>query len=297
MVLLKIDYWGSDTVGKIVIIGSGGVGAAIGYSLTYINGVKEVVLVDINEELTKGEVLDIYHGISDISTTFVHEGTYDDCWDSDIIIITAGRNRKPGQSRKDLLEENQKIMQNVLDNIYPFYNNSFIIIVSNPVDLLTEYVIKQGFIHKEKICGTGCMLDTSRWISQIAQYLSVETSRVEGFAVGEHGENQHMLWDMVKVDGMPIEEFCKKNSLEWNVEIQTDMHTKVKEMGAEIIKRKGRTQYGIATVVAYLVKCLIRKEQTLVSVGLPDAKSGGRVFSQLAYIGNQKVKIWTEGQS
>lgn len=274
---------------RVVIVGSGGVGSATAYALTYIDRVREVVLVDRNKESAYGEAMDIYHGFAGISTTTVREGEYDDCWDADVIVITAGRNRKPGESRNDLIEENQKIMQSIMDNIYPFYNNAFVIIVSNPVDKLTEYVVKQGFIHREKICGTGCMIDTSRWIAQLSKYLNVSNSRIKGFAIGEHGENQQMLWDMVTVDNIPIDEYCRQYEIEWNEEIRGAMHDTVKNMGAEIIKRKGRTQYGIATTVAYLIKCLLGNEKVMVSVGVPDINNDGIVVSRLVYIGSGKI--------
>ena len=143
---------------KITIIGSGYVGAAIGYALTYIENIDKIILIDLQLQASEGEALDINHGISEISTTEVEVGTYEDCKDSDIIIITAGKNRKPGQARKDLLEENREIIDEIMGHLKEVYQNSFVILVSNPVDLLTEFVAKQKLIPENQLCGTGCQV-------------------------------------------------------------------------------------------------------------------------------------------
>lgn len=275
--------------GKIVIIGSGFVGAAIGYALTYIKSVSEIVFIDKRIEAVQGETMDIAHGISSMSTAIVREGDYSDCVDSDIIIITAGMNRKVGQTRMDLLEQNKRIMDDIMDELKNVYKDSFVIIVSNPVDALTEDVINKGIIPEEKICGTGCMLDTSRWISEIANYLKISTSRITAYSVGKHGTEPQMLWEMAKVDDEPIEEYCKKNEIPWDEEVKGQLQKRVTEMGAEIIQRKGKTQYGIATVVAYLVECLLKDEETLVTVGTTLGVSDNCVSSRLVYMGNKKI--------
>lgn len=275
--------------GKVVIIGSGFVGAAIGYALTYIRSVSEIVFIDKRIEAVQGEAMDISHGISSMSTAVVREGDYTDCVDSDVIIITAGMNRKVGQTRMDLLEQNKQIMDEVMDELRKVYRDSFVIVVSNPVDSLTEEVIHKGFIPEEKICGTGCMLDTSRWISEIAKYLKISTNRITAYSVGKHGTEPLMLWDMAKVDDESIEEYCKKNDILWNEEIKTQLQKRVTEMGAEIIRRKGKTQYGIATVVGYLVECLLKDTEILVTVGTTLGAEDKSVSSRLVYMGNGRI--------
>lgn len=278
--------------GKVVIIGSGFVGAAIGYALTYIKSISEIVFIDKRIEAVQGETMDISHGISSISTAFVREGDYADCMDSDVIIITAGMNRKVGQTRMDLLENNKKIIDDIMDGLKNVYKDSFVIVVSNPVDVLTEEVVRKGIIPEDRICGTGCILDTSRWISEIAKYLKVSTGRITAYAVGKHGTEPLMLWNMAKVDGEPIEEYCKKSSIVWNEEIKTQLQKKVTEMGAEIISRKGKTQYGIATVVAYLVECLQKDMDTLVTVGTTLGAEDKSVSSRLVYMGDGRIKAY-----
>ncbi|MCD7929014.1 MAG: hypothetical protein LUF86_02500 [Clostridiales bacterium] len=201
--------------GKVTIIGSGGVGSAIGYALNFIPSVNMIVFVDLNIRAADGEALDIGHGIGALSTASVRAGDYEDCRNSDVIIITAGFGRQVGETRDDLRERNQKVMDSVLSKLRPFYTDSFVIVVSNPVDYLTGYVSRQGFIPAEKLCGTGCMLDTSRWISELCRYLNVKCSRVHAYSVGKHGSGQRLLWPLVTVDGKPIDDFCREQGITW----------------------------------------------------------------------------------
>lgn len=276
---------------KITIIGSGYVGAAIGYALTYMESIDEVILIDIQLQASEGEALDINHGISAISTTNVRVGTYEDCKNSDIIIITAGKNRKPGQTRNDLLVSNRKIISEIMEHLKEVYQNSFVILVSNPVDLLTEFIAKQRLIPENQLCGTGCMLDTSRWISEIANYLHIKNSRITAYAVGEHGIEQYILWSLVKVDGITIEDYCKKEQIIWNDIIKNQLHKVVTNMGEEIIRKKEKTQYGIATVVAYLVNSILNEEDRLVSVGTTLGSSNMTVCSRLVYMGRKQIRL------
>ncbi|MCD8051931.1 MAG: hypothetical protein LUE89_09675 [Clostridiales bacterium] len=278
--------------GKVTIIGSGGVGSAIGYALNFIPSVNMIVFVDLNIRAADGEALDIGHGIGALSTASVRAGDYEDCRNSDVIIITAGFSRQVGQTRDDLLERNQKVMDSVLAQLRPFYTDSFVIVVSNPVDYLTGYVSRQGFIPAEKLCGTGCMLDTSRWISELAKYLNVKCSRVHAYSVGKHGSGQRLLWPLVTVDGQPIDDFCREQGISWNSDIKAWLEDKVTEMGADIIAKKGRTQYGIATVAAYLVQLLLGEDMTLVSVTHTLRPfSGPEPLSDLAYLGDGHIAL------
>lgn len=276
---------------KVTVIGTGAVGSAIAFGLNFIKGVQEVVLIDVNEAQMQGEALDISHGLKELSTTQTRVGTYEDCEDSEIIIITAGINRKVGQTREDLLEVNKGIVEDVMSNIRPFYKNSFVIVVSNPVDRLTAHIIDMDIVPQDKICGTGCMLDTSRCVSEIAKYLNVSIDKVYAFSIGTHGSAQQIMWDEVKIDGVPVAEYCENNNVEWNDEVKDRIHSSVTDMGATIISQKGRTQYGIAMATMHLVKALIRKEPTVVSVGTAFNVNNGKANSNLVYMHDMKVQL------
>ena len=275
---------------KIVIIGCGGVGAAIGYSIMLTDEAEEIVFIDPAVDRMRGEILDMDQGLGYMRNTSVRAGDYADCADCDIIIITAGRNRKPGETRRDLLEGNKQIMTGILEQIRPYYKDSFVIIISNPVDALTQVAYEQGFIPADKLCGTGCILDTSRWICELAKYLQADKNKVTGWAVGEHGSGQYMLWDSVKVDGSPVEDYCAANHIAWNEEVKERLQKTVTDMGADIIARKGRTQYGIAGTTTYLVKCLMGQEKTPVSISCKPESSLAAMTSAVVRVAD--CKIW-----
>lgn len=280
---------------KVTIIGSGCVGATIGYALSFYPQIDEIALVDVKKDLAEGEAMDIFSGSCCMGNGKVKAGSYEDCSNSDILILTAGINRKPGQTRDDLLGTNEGIMESVLENIKPKYNNSFVIIVTNPVDALTKHVANCGFIPEDKLCGTGCMLDTARWIAELSNYLKIPSRQITAFAVGKHGSEQKLLWSMTRVDNIPIIEYCEKNNILLDVTIKEKLREVVENQGAEIIQRKGKTQYGIASVCASLVIALLQNQERLVSVGtVLGNNENNKVVSKLVYIGNGKIRLAEE---
>lgn len=242
---------------KVAIIGAGFVGASIAYALTIRKLAREIVLIDIHEEKTIGEALDIQHGIPDMGISSVKAGNYEDCKDCDLIIITAGRNRKPGETRLDLIAGNSAILKNVVDQMKPHYTKGVIMIVSNPVDVLVYQCTKWMGLPNGMVFGTGCILDSSRFTRLIADYTRLNTEVVKATIVGEHGDAQIPIWSRVSIAGVPIQEYCENVGLRWGENIRKDISDKVREMGATIIKGKGRTHYGIATCVCYLAEAVL----------------------------------------
>jgi L-lactate dehydrogenase len=275
---------------RLVIVGSGFVGATSAYAIALQGLADEIFLIDLNQSLAKGEAMDINDGSSAFGGSKILVGDYKDCAGSDVIVITAGVGRKPGQSREELLETNEKIIDAVLGEIKPYYTGSFVLVVSNPVDELTTYAAGKRFIKRNKICGTGCMLDTFRWIHVLGEYLQVSTRKITAYAVGKHGSGQRVLWDLVRVDGKPVAKYCREENIEWNLAVQNSLHEKVTEMGAEIISRKGKTQFGIAATVAYIIRCLCCKDYTLVSVG--SLLYSDKCSSDLVYMGDYQIAPW-----
>lgn len=251
---------------KVAIIGAGFVGASIAYALTIRKLAREIVLIDIHEEKTIGEALDIQHGIPDMGISSVKAGTYEDCKDCDLIIITAGRNRKPGESRLDLIAGNSAILKNVVDQMKPYYTKGVIMIVSNPVDVLVYQCTKWMGLPNGMVFGTGCILDSSRFTRLIADYTHLNTEVVKATIVGEHGDAQIPIWSRVSIAGVPIQEYCENVGLRWDEDIRKDISDQVREMGATIIKGKGRTHYGIATCVCYLAEAVLNQRLTIAPV-------------------------------
>lgn len=254
---------------KITIIGAGAVGTTIAYTLSLNEWLKKIVLVDINIAKIKGETLDIRHGVLALPNTNVDYGDYYDCKDSDLIILSAGRGRKPNESRIDLINDNIGIINNIIDCLLPYYNNCPIMVVSNPVDILTYVVCKRMNVFDGRVFGTGCILDSSRLTRIVADYIGVSSDYIEAYVIGEHGEGQVPLWSKTAIAGMPIEEFCGAEKIKWNNSIKQDIANKLKNMGTEIIKCKGSTFYGIAECVCQLSKAILTNDAIIESVSSP----------------------------
>ena len=254
---------------KVAIVGSGYVGASIAYALTLKNIAKEIVLIDIDKKKAQGEALDIQHGISYMGRSSVRAGEYSDCADCDLIVITAGRNRRPGESRLDMVGDNIKTMDNVIGELKKYYTRGVILIVSNPVDILTYYCDKKMGLPNGRVIGTGCILDTSRLIREVANYTHLSTEVVKCNIIGEHGDTQIPVWSRLAIAGVPMKEYCDNVGLEWNDKIKEKIYNEVKTMGSTIIEDKGRTHYGIATCVCSIADAILNQRLTIASVTTP----------------------------
>ena len=251
---------------KVAIVGVGYVGASIAYALALKDVAREVVMIDINQEKTDGEAKDIRHGLPGMGTTDLYAGDYSDCADCDLIVVTAGRGRQPGESRLDLTSENAKIMRSVIDSIKKYYTRGVILIISNPVDILTYKAAEWMDLPNGMVFGTGCILDSSRFVRCIADYVGLSTGVINGYVIGEHGDGQIPVWSHVTVGGIPIAEYCEDICLPWNDKIRDSITQRTKTMGSEIIKAKGRTHYGIATCVCQLADAIVNQRPTIASV-------------------------------
>lgn len=251
---------------KIAIIGAGYVGSSIAYALALRDIAREIVMIDINHKKTDGEAKDIRHGIPWMGTADLYAGEYSDCADCDLIIITAGRGRKPGESRLNLIDENIKIMRSVIDSIRLYYTRGVILLITNPVDIITFKATEWMELPDGMVFGSGCMLDTSRFIRVVADYLGLSTGVINGYVIGEHGDSQVPVWSRLTVVGVPIAEYCIDASIEWNAEVRRNIAEQTKRMGLEIITAKGRTHYGIATCVSHLADAIINQKPIIASV-------------------------------
>lgn len=251
---------------KVSIIGSGMVGSNIAYSMMLKNLVDEIVLIDINEKLVQGEILDIKHGFSNFGYSNIYSGDYSDIKDSDLIIITAGRSRKPNETRLDMVIDNVKISKLISQEINKYYNGGLIIVVSNPVDIITYKMSEYLNLNKNLIFGTGCILDTSRFIFSISDYIRCKTSDVDGMIIGEHGDSQVAVWSQTKIKNVYINDYCQLNDIKWTDEEKVKLEKDVSKMGAAIIEKKGKTHYGIATSVCYLADIILNNKEEKVCI-------------------------------
>lgn len=246
---------------KVTVIGAGLVGSTSVYAMMLKEIADEIALVDLDDKRSNAEVLDIRHGFAEVSKTVVKKGTYADCKDSDIIVITAGVARKVGESRNDLLLKNSKIMESICNEIKSTGTNAIVVVVSNPVDVLANHVAKFLQMPKGRVFGTGCTLDTSRMVALLADKLNKPVSSIVAPVVGEHGDEQIVLWDEVTVDGKPAN-FSEEEKKQYAED--------VKRAGMTIIEGKGKTYYGIATTVCAIASAILLDRPMKYAVSVPD---------------------------
>ena len=251
---------------KVVIIGAGNVGASIAYSLTIRNLAQEIVLIDKDAKRAVGEAQDIQHGIPYMGVSSVRCGDYSDCKNSDIVIITVGRNRQVGETRLDLAKDNIDVVKDVCSKIKPYYNRGVILIVANPVDVLTFKCTELMDLPDGRIFGTGNLLDISRLVRIVGDYTRLNTEMIRANIVGEHGDEQIPIWSALSIAGIPIDEYCDAVNLEWNSKIKSNIEKSVRELGSKIIKGKGKTHYGIATCVCYIADAILNQRLTIMPV-------------------------------
>lgn len=254
---------------KITIIGAGSVGATIAYSLTKEDIASEIVLIDVNKKKVAGEVMDIVQGTCFRNPISVVAGTYEDAKDSDIVIITSGIARKPGQTRIELTKTNVEILKSITPNIVSQAPNALYIIVSNPVDIMTYVFTKISGLKESQIIGSGTILDTARLRCGLSQHFSVAQKNIHAYVFGEHGDTSFIPWSGAYISGMKIDEYWQlMKKFEKNLEIidKDEMLTYVQKSGGQIIANKGATFYAVSTAVCNLCNILLASDESITTV-------------------------------
>ena len=281
---------------KITIIGTGSVGSTIAYALSLLGVASEIVMIDINNEKALGEALDIRQGSPFCNPFTVYAGSYADAAGSDIVIITSGIARKPGQSRLELAQTNVNVLKSIIPEITRYAGETNYLIVSNPVDVMTYVFCKCSGISDHNIIGSGTILDTSRLRTRISEYYKINQKNVHAYVLGEHGDSSFIPWSAANISNIPIEKFHESINGKEAV-MPTFDHTSVEEYvrksGASVIERKGATFYAVSTSVCYICKCLLTGIDTTMTVstmlhgeyGLDDI-----CLSILNIIGNKGVQ-------
>ena len=253
---------------KITVIGSGNVGSTIAYTLTIMGIASEIVMIDLNEEKSLGEALDIRQGVSFCNPTSVYAGSYADAAGSDIVVITSGMARKPGQSRLDLAQANVDIIKSIADKIVPVAPDATYVIVSNPVDVLTYVFLKHTGLPQERVIGSGTVLDTARLRSRISEYYSVNQKNVHAYVLGEHGDSSFVPWSLANISNVPVETF--KDAIQTKEDypefILDEVEEYMRKSGARIIQRKGATFYAVSISVCHICKCILSGIDTTLTV-------------------------------
>jgi L-lactate dehydrogenase len=252
---------------KIAIIGAGNVGSTFAFSLMISGLAREIVLIDKNELLAKGECMDLNHGISLAHPTKIYAAGFDSCRDADIVVITAGTNRKPGQSRIDLAHENVAIFKTIIPSILKYAENAILLVVTNPVDILTYVTLKISGLPPSRVIGSGTVLDTARLRYMISEYCKVDPGNIHAYIIGEHGDTELPVWSNATIAGMAIETYSSVYALSGNIKNElSEIFEKVKDSAHQIIESKGATNYSIALALVKIARSILRNENSILPV-------------------------------
>lgn len=253
---------------KAAIIGCGFVGSTIAYSLMQKGTFSELVLIDADHKKAEGEAMDISHGLPFAHAMDIYAGEYEDIKDAAIIIITAGANQKPGETRLDLVQKNAKIMKSIISEIKKVDCEGILLIVSNPVDILTHVALKESGYSPKRVIGSGTVLDTARLKYLLSEKLNVDSRNVHAFIIGEHGDSELAVWSCANIYGIDIEQFGKLRGYEDFQNEMNEIYRAVRDSAYEIIERKGATYYGIGMAAARIAEAIVRDSHTITPVSV-----------------------------
>ncbi|MBO5911809.1 MAG: L-lactate dehydrogenase [Elusimicrobiaceae bacterium] len=279
---------------KVAIIGCGFVGSATAFALLHSGLFSEMVLLDADVKKAEGEAMDISHGEAYASPMKIYAGTYDDITDAALIIITAGANQKPGETRLDLVQKNVGIFKEIIPQIAKRNYKGILLIVSNPVDVLTYAALKLSGLPQNRVLGSGTVLDTARFREILGNHLGVDSRSVHAFIVGEHGDSEIAVWSTANVAGVPIHKFCELRGYHNHEQAMQQIANGVKNAAYEIIARKKATYYGIAMAVKRICECIVRDEKSVLPVSnLMHGAFGieGITLSMPAVVGKDGVEV------
>ncbi len=254
---------------KISIIGTGTVGSTIAYTLTVMGLASEIVMIDINNEKALGEALDIRQGTPFCSACSIYAGDYRDAEGSDIVILTSGVARKPGQSRLELAQTNVNITKTIIPEITKYAPEAAYIIVSNPVDILTYTFNKFSDIPENQIIGSGTILDTARLRARLSEYYNINQGNVHAYVFGEHGDSSFIPWSVANISNIPIAECPKLITTPGITHPELDfkeIEQYVRKSGGTVIARKGATFYAVSVSVCHICKCILSGIDTTMTV-------------------------------
>lgn len=251
---------------KVAIIGCGFVGAACAFALMQSGMFSEMVLIDVDKSRAEGEAMDISHGVPFAKPAKIYAGDYDDIRDAAIIVITAGANQKPDETRLDLVHKNVKIFQSIIPQIREREYGGILLVVSNPVDILTYVAAKLSGFTENRVIGSGTVLDTARLKRAVAEHLTVDSRSVHAFIIGEHGDSEIAAWSGANISGIPLSDFCELRGHYKHEENTTRIAEAVKKSAYEIIEKKQATYYGIAMSVKRICEVILRDEKSILPV-------------------------------
>ena len=252
---------------KVVIVGAGDVGASFAYALLQSGVAESIVLIDKRHELAEGQALDLSHGLPFVASTIVRAGSSDDYVDAAVIVITAGAKQKPGESRLNLLKRNNQILGQIMDDINNHESQAIVIMVTNPVDVLTYAALKRTGWPRNRIFGSGTVLDSARFRHLLSAHCGVDVRNVHAYIMGEHGDSEFPAWSMTNLAGMSMDDYCQvcRKCGDW-IEERNHIVTEVRNSAYHIIDAKGSTCYAIGLALVRIVGAILRNEHSVLTV-------------------------------
>lgn len=251
---------------KCGVIGCGFVGSGTAFALMESGLFHELVLIDRDRKKAEGEAMDISHGLPFSRPMEIYAGDYCDLEDAQIIIITAGAGQRPGETRMDLVHKNVEIFKSIIPQITKYNQDAILLVVSNPVDILTWVTVKLSGFPDNHVMGSGTVLDSARMKYLLGKHLNVDPRSVHAFVIGEHGDSELAVWSSANISGVPLTEFCELKGFTQHEENQKVLYEEVKNSAYKIIERKGATYYGIALSVRRICECIMRNEHGILPV-------------------------------
>lgn len=255
-----------NRVSKVVLVGTGAVGASYAFALLNQGIPGQLVLIDMNKDKSEGDAMDLNHGLPFAPARMkIWYGDYSDCKDADIVVITAGAAQKPGETRLDLVEKNTKIMKNIVEQVMESGFNGIFIVASNPVDILTYATWKFSGLPKERVIGSGTILDTARLRYLLGHYFNVDARNVHAYIIGEHGDTELPVWSSAGIGTIPIFDWLRKSS-DYKIDDLNKIFVDARDAAYQIIEKKGATYYGIAMALVRLTKAILHDEHSILTV-------------------------------
>lgn len=250
---------------KVVIVGTGKVGSTFAFNLMISELANNIVLIDRSHETAEGHTKDLNHGLSFVSPARIRVGDYEDCQDADIVVITAGAAQKPGETRIDLVRKNTEIFKDLIPRIVQ-HNPRILLIVSNPVDILTYVTLHLSEYPMNRVFGSGTLLDTARFQYLLGEHCQVDPRDINAYIIGEHGDSEVPVWSMVTIGGIPLNQFCSLCPKKCTEKDKEDIFEQIKNAAYEIINKKGATYYAISLALVNIVGSILRNENSVSTV-------------------------------
>ena len=263
---------------KVGIIGSGFVGATAAYAMVMRGVGREIVLVDVNKERAQAEADDILHAVPFAHPIRVRAGDYSDLEGSRVVVITAGANQKPGETRLQLLSRNAAVMNQIVPNVLQNAPGAVLLVTTNPVDAMTHLASRKAVelgASPNRILGSGTTLDTARFRALLGRFLGVDPQHIHGYVVGEHGDSEVFTWSLAAVGGIPLDLYCQEHHLNFCESMNEDIEHQVRDAAYSIIRGKGATYYGVGSALARIVEVILRDQRSIMTVCHPTGEVCG----------------------